>query len=179
MRGLLLLAVCAVLSIFFCIQMIMDMILQGMKNYKIVYINTFIGLFVNAALDIPIILLLYKLNWHPYVGSLVASIVGQSVSIAIITMGIKKKYEFKYLPILKNLGIILLATTIMGLMAFIIKSCVTISPERVLKVIECGIIGLVVVGIYVLVTYKTGTMDEILGEDFLKNIFKKLKKKES
>ncbi len=175
--GGMLLAVSAVLSILFCVQMIMDMILQGMKNYKIVFTNTFIGLFINAALDIPMILLLNKLNWYPYVGSLIASIIGQSVSIAIITIGIKKKYGFKYLPILKNLGIILLSTTIMGLVAFICRISFTISPERVLKVVQCGIIGLVVVGIYVLLTYKTGTMSEILGTDFLKNLINKFKRK--
>ncbi len=170
------LAVDAVLSIFFCVQMIMDMILQGMKNYKIVFINTLVGLFLNAALDIPIILLLNKWGLHPYVGSLVASIIGLSVSIAIIMISVQREYKFNYKPILKNLTIIILASFMMGLVAFIIQSFVTISPSRIMKTAECGIIGLVVSGIYLAVTYFSGTMKEILGEDFLKNLINKFKK---
>ncbi len=170
------LAVDAILSIFFCVQMIMDMILQGMKNYKIVFINTGIGLFINAALDIPIILLLNKWGFHPYIGSIIASIIGQSVSIAIIMISIKKKYKFDYKPILKNLVIIILASLIMGLVVYVIQLNVTISPARVLKTVQCGAIGLVAVLIYLLSTYFSGTIKEVLGEDFIKNLLGKFKK---
>ena len=170
------LAVDAVLSIFFCVQMIMDMILQGMKNYKIVFINTIVGLFLNAALDIPIIILLNNLGLTPYVGSLVASIVGLSVSIAIIMISVQRKYKFDYKPIVKNLSIILLASFVMGLVAYIIQHFITISPSRILKTVECGIIGLIVSIIYLVFTYFSGTMKEILGEDFLKNLVNKFKK---
>ena len=35
-----------------------NMMLQGMKDYKIVYLNTIVGLVINALLDVPMILLL-------------------------------------------------------------------------------------------------------------------------
>ena len=170
------LAVSAVLSIFFCVQMVMDMILQGMKNYKIVFINTGVGLFLNAALDIPIILYLFKIGIYPYVGSLIASIIGQSVSITIIMIGMRKKYTFNYKPILKNLGIILLSSGIMVLASLFAKNLITISPIRIIKVVQCGIIGAVVIAIYLALTYLMGAMKDILGEDFLKNFLKKFKK---
>ncbi len=166
-----LLAVDAILSIFFCVQMVMDMILQSMKNYKIVFLNTGVGLFLNAALDIPMILFLNNIGVHPYVGSLVASIIGQSVSILIIMIGMKIKYDFKYLSILKNLIIIILSSTVMGFIAYFMQLFITISPDRIMKVVQCGIIGLVAFSLYALVTYALGIMKEVLGEDFL-NKFK-------
>ena len=178
------LAVSAILSILFCVQMVMDMILQGMKNYKIVFINTGIGLFINAALDIPIILLLNKLNIYPYVGSLIASIIGQSVSIAIIMIGIKKKYDFNYKPILKNLLVMILATLAMGCLAILAKqafvSSIINNIERdILKAIPLGIVGGVVIIVYILITYFTGTLQEVFGKDFLSNIKNKFVKKNS
>jgi len=173
------LAVSAILSIFFCVQMVMDMILQGMKNYKIVFINTGIGLLINAALDIPIILLLNKLNFYPYVGSLIASIIGQSVSIAIIMIGIRKKYEFNYKPILKNLLIILATSLIMGFLAYGIKQLVSLSFSKVTLTIQLGAIGVVVILIYVLSTYALGSFKDVFGEDFLSNIKNKFVKKNS
>ena len=83
----------------------------------------------------------------------------------------KWKYEFKYLPILKNLFIIILSSAIMGILAYFMQLFISISPDRVMKVVQCGIIGLISFSVYALVTFITGTMKDILGEDFL-NKFK-------
>ena len=99
-----------------------------------------------------------------------------SVSITIIMIGMRKKYTFNYKPILKNLGIILLSSGIMVLASLFAKNLITISPIRIIKVVQCGIIGAVVIAIYLALTYLMGAMKDILGEDFLKNFLKKFKK---
>ena len=167
------LGVNAVLSIFFCIQMVMDMILQSMKNYKLVYINTFVGLFINAALDIPIILLLHKLNFHPYVGSMIASIVGQTVSILIIMIGMRNKYQYSFKPIVVNFVKIFFATFIAGFVVYCLKGMITISSSIILKVLQLGIICTIAMVIFFIITYKVGTFKEVFGEEFLKKFLKK------
>lgn len=171
-----LLAALSILSIFFSVQMVMDMILQGMKNYKLVFTNTFIGLFLNAALDIPIILFLNRIGFNPYVGSIIASCIGLSTSIVIILIGSKKRYEFNYKNIFVNLAKILAYTMVMTGFVLLLKRFITISDNYLLMLFELGIIGTVAFGIYLLLSYKFGTMVSVLGEDFIGNIKKKFKK---
>jgi len=171
------LGVNAILSIVFSVQMIMDMMLQSMKNYKLVYINTAIGLITNIILDIPIIVFLNDMGFHPYIGTIIASMIGQTVSILIIFIGSKKKYGFEFKSILKVLFQILLSSSIMLFVIFMLKN---LKPEfngTLDKFISLFIFGFISIGIYVLITYALGTMKAVLGEDFISNITNKFKKK--
>ena len=90
------LAISAIVSLVIGIFSVMSTALQGFKKFKLVIISTLTGLVINTILDIPLILILNKLNLKPYFGTSIASIIGATISITIILVYLKKKLNFKY-----------------------------------------------------------------------------------
>lgn len=173
------LALNAIVSILFCVQMVMDMILQGMKDYKIVYINTIAGLVINALLDVPIILLLYSLDLNPYLGSMIATLIGLIVSISIIVYNMKKRFEFSFKSIIRNLSSIVISIVAMSIIILILKVLMPVTQGFMMTFTLLAIYGIISIGLYVFITYKLGTINDVFGEDFLDKILTKLKIKKS
>ena len=181
-EGKYILCVMAVTSIFFSLQLVMNMILQGMKNFKMVYINTVTGIVINIILDIPLILLLNKTPVPPYLGSLFATMIGLFISEMIVAMYLKKKYSFHYRNIIATLFKTIFGTAIMAIVVYLLKEYLfTTLVNRLLLIVELGLIGVLGVGAFLLIAYKTKLMDEVLGEGFFKRLlgrFKRGKKNE-
>ena len=173
------LALNAIVSILFCVQMVMDMILQGMKDYKIVYINTVAGLAINALLDVPIILLLYSLDLNPYLGSMIATLIGLIVSISIIVYNMKKRFKFSFKSIIRNLSSIVISIVAMSIIILILKALMPVTQGFMMTFTLLAIYGIISLGLYVFITYKLGTINDVFGEDFLDKILTKLKIKKS
>jgi len=172
--GKIVLSMMSIVSIFFSIHMVVNMMLQGMKKYKIVYINTFVGLFVNALMDIPFILILNKLNIYPYLGTLCSTILGQLVSLTIVFIYMKKEYNFEYKSIFKLLFKSFLPLISMIITILVLKLFINNSGGYLIKVIKLGICGVISLGIYVLLALKTKSLQNIFGDDFINKILKKL-----
>lgn len=172
--GKIVLSMMSIVSIFFSIHMVVNMMLQGMKKYKIVYLNTFVGLFVNALMDIPFILILNKLNFYPYLGTLCSTILGQLVSLTIVFIYMKKEYKFGYKSIFKLLFKSFLPLICMIVTILVLKLFIDNSGIYIVKIIKLGICGIVSLGVYILLSLKTKSIQNIFGEDFINKILKKL-----
>ncbi len=176
-EGKYVLIVMSVTSIFFSLQLVINMILQGMKNFKMVYINTITGIVINIILDIPMILLLNKIGLPPYLGSLFATITGLSISELIVIISLKKQFKFKYGNIISTILKTILGTLAMGIVLFLIKRYFFVTDiNRLLLICEMAVISLIGVGIFLLIGYKTKLVNEVLGEDFFKKIISKFKR---
>ena len=176
-EGKYILSVMTVISILFSLQLVINMILQGMKKFKLVYINTFVGIIINILLDIPMILLLNKTIIPPYLGTLFATIIGLFISELIIAITLRKEFNFKYRNIVSTLFKSVLATIVMAIFLILIKEFLfTTNIHRLLLIGELGIICLAGVAIYLFISTKTGLLDEVLGKDFFKKIFSKFKR---
>ena len=172
--GKIVLSMMSIVSIFFSIHMVVNMMLQGMKKYKIVYINTFVGLFINALMDIPFILILNKLNFYPYLGTLCSTILGQLVSLTIVLIFMKKEYKFEYKSIFKLLFKSLLPLISMIITIIVLKLFIDNSGMYIVKIIKLGICGVISLGIYVLLALKIRSLQNIFGEDFINKILNKI-----
>lgn len=172
--GKIILSMMAIVSIFFSIHMVINMILQGMKKYKIVYLNTFVGLFINALMDIPCILLLNKIGFYPYLGTLCSTILGQSVSLIIVFVYMKRQYKFEYKNVFKLLLKQILPLILMISVIFIFKFFVDNSGIYIIKIIKLGICGVLSLGIYILLTIKNKSFQNIFGDDFINKILNKI-----
>lgn len=181
-EGKYILCVMAVTSIFFSLQLVVNMILQGMKNFKMVYVNTVTGIVINILLDIPLILFLNKTPVPPYLGSLFATMTGLAISELIVVIYLKKKYSFHYRNIIATLFKTIFGTAIMAIVVYLLKEYLfTTLVNRFLLIIELGLIGVLGVGVFLAIAYKTKLMDEVLGEGFFKRLlgrFKRGKKNE-
>lgn len=173
--GSIVLKMLSLVSIFFSIQMVINMMLQGMKKYKVVYLNTITGIVVNAMLDIPMILLLNKIGFYPYLGTLLATIIGQTVSITIVLISLKKELKFKYMEIISTIFKTILSNVFMIVLMLILKKLLFNTDKYIFTLIDLGISGVLSISLYAFITYKTKLMDEVLGVDIISKILKKLK----
>ena len=164
-------------SILFSLQLVINMILQGMKKFKLVYVNTFVGIIINILLDIPMILLLNKIGFPPYLGSLFATMIGLTISELIVAISLRKEFKFKYKTIVSTILKTLLAVIPMTIAIYLIKRFFfTTMVNRIVLIGELILIGLVGIGVFLLVSYKSGLLDEVLGKGFFNKILSKFKR---
>jgi len=73
-----------------------SVICQSLSKYKLVYGITFVGFILNAALDVPVMLLFAKIGLPAYLGSLAASLLGYTCSSTLGLLFIKKTEHISY-----------------------------------------------------------------------------------
>lgn len=164
----------ALINIIYSIQLVMSMMLQGMKRYKLIYISTIIGLILNAALDIPMILLLHKLNLKAYLGTLTASAIGFTVSVIIVFAVMHKKYRFRYRSVRNTLIRAAVTCVIPAAIMVLLRQVFFRNTGYLLTLVELGVSGLLSVGAYLLITYWLGIVDWLFGKDMPDKILTKL-----
>ena len=165
--GFICLKILAVVSVLFTLQLVLNMTLQSMKKYKIVYINTFVGITINTILDIPMILLLNKYNFYPYIGSMISTIIGQIISISIILIAIKKEFKFSYKSIFKSSIKIIISLVITILITVLVnKNIINVNDNLsfIKTFINLLLLGMVYAFIYIIITYRSNTIYEIFGK---------------
>ena len=164
-------------SILFSLQLVINMILQGMKKFKLVYVNTFVGIIINILLDIPMILLLNKIGFPPYLGSLFATMIGLTISELIVAISLRKEFKFKYKTIVSTILKTLLAVIPMTIAIYLIKRFFfTTMVNRIVLIGELCAIGIVGVAIFLVISHFTGLLDEVLGKGFFNKILSKFKR---
>ena len=159
------------------INFVINAALQSLGKYKIIYRSTFIGLVVNALLDVPFIILLDKIGIYPYYGAIFASLTGLAISIVLSTKALKKNMDFRY----KDLFSISVRTVypciVMSLVVLVIiylfKGLNTRSSMLIPLCLSGGVGGLV----YFIITYKNKVLYDVLGEEYINKILYKLKLK--
>ena len=160
------------------ITLIINMSLQALNKFKTIYLSTITGLLINALLDIPLILLFNKLGIYPYYGAIVATIIGSTVSLIISLSKLKKEMDFKYKDLLKIIGKIILPIIFMSLCVLLISYLLKDTfNTRLTMLITCFICVIVSSIVYGIITYKNKLLNNVLGEEYINNILRKLKLK--
>jgi len=167
----------AILSLFAGTLSVMNTALQGFKKFKIVIINTVIGLGINTILDIPIILLLHKLGLTPYYGTMIATIIGTTTSIIIALTYLRKKYNFKYLPILENISKTCIPLILMTLVILPIKHFLPEFNNRIILILEVAAFGIIGALTYLITLYKNNGLYNTFGKDQVDRIINRFIKK--
>lgn len=168
------LAISAIVCIVISTLSVMNTALQGFKNFKLVIISTIVGLLLNTILDIPLILLLNKLNLTPYYGTSIATIIGGLTSTTIILIYLKKKLNFQYKEILKNLKKTIIPLIVMTIIVIIINNLIQIQTNKLLLITKIGITGIIGMIIYLFIMYKNKGLTQTFGEEQIENILKKV-----
>lgn len=172
--GTLILTASAVSHILFGTWTVLNTSLQSLKKFKVIYLNSGIGLACNALLDIPMIILLNKLGLPPYIGTVIATCIGYTISITIVIKYLKKEMNFNFKKTLELLRNIIIPIIIMIIPILIIRHFVTLNLTRMTSLLSVALYGILGVTIYLFITYKNGSLNTVFGEEFINNIFKKL-----
>ena len=164
----------SIVSIFFSINLVINTMLQSMKRYKLIYINSICGLVLNAVLDIPLIMLFNKVGVYPFIATLVATICGQLLSISIVMISLRKEFDFKYSDIYSNCAKVLINTLPAVIVMYLITLIKADSTLMILAKIALG--GLSGVIIYLFITYKDKLMEDVFKQDMLKKVLSRFRR---
>ena len=85
--GILIIKLNIIVTIFDCLYIVINSLLQSINGEKVIYKSVIIGQIVNVALDIPLIYLFAKLHLPAYYGAIVATL-----ACFIIANGISMNY---------------------------------------------------------------------------------------
>lgn len=173
--GSLLLGYLAILTIFTGVLSVINTSLQGLKKFKIIYLNSIVGLVVNAILDIPLILLFNKIGIYPFFGTITATIIGCCVSFVIVFIYLKKEFKFNYKPIFKMVSKMILPLVMMIVVLLLLKLILPLKGIGT-GLLVVNLILLVGIGafVYLFILYKNGGMYEVFGKEYIDDKLRKL-----
>lgn len=153
-------------------------IVQVLKDYKTVFISLLSGVVLKALLNTTLICGFNSMGLPAYYGSITATILGYGVSLIICLVSLHRKYSINYEGTFKEslnviLGGILMAISLL-LLRFIVPQSVDNRFLNIFIIIIYTLIGGIV---YLIFTWKMGTIKSIFGKDMLNKIFARFGKK--
>lgn len=162
-------------SLFFNIYVVTSSTLQSLNKFKAVYLSALSGFLTNALLDVPLMLLFNVLGLRPYLGAILATCIGYSLSVFIALKILKRNSNISYKSTYKVLVKILLSTLVMIGAVLIVKSIVPLNPNsKLMCILYICLITFVGAFAYAFTGVKTGLIKDVFKEDYLNKIKKKL-----
>lgn len=136
--------------------------LQGLSKYKLVIFTVLIGLIINTALDIPLMLLANKLGFEPSYGAVLAALIGYSASILIALLVLKNKYGFKFDDTRKRLPSYVISWLVFEVVVVLLKLIVPTNLDgRIIQIPILLLFGVVSFGIYFVISYFNGNLNNL------------------
>ncbi|MCR5224013.1 MAG: polysaccharide biosynthesis protein [Bacilli bacterium] len=158
------------------VYMIISIILQSLGKYKLVYIVSISGFLLNALFDIPWMLFMNKIGFEGFLGSIISSILGFTISVLIGLYGLRKLDKDIHFGKLFNWFIKTLTCGIcMVIPLIILNNLLIVDVTRVggaiLKII---LYVLIAAPIYIFVASKFKLFSELLGEETTNKLLRKI-----
>lgn len=173
--GGLVLSIYIFIALFFNIYMVTSSTLQSLNKFKAVYLTTLLGYVTNALLDVPLMLLCHALGLEPFIGAVLASILGYSLSAISTLVLLNKEHKLKYNETFKVMLKILLPTIMMVLVVVLLKLVIPINyMSRLSSIIYVAVISIIGSLVYLFTTYKMGILTLVFGKEYLNKIVKKV-----
>lgn len=173
--GSLVLSIYIFVALFFNLYMITSSTLQSLNKFKAVYLTTLLGYATNAILDIPLMIFFHHLGFQPFIGAIVASILGYSLSVISTLITLRKNHKLKYKETFVMFGKIILPTLVMIGVVLLLKLIIPVNYySKTLSILYVGFLSIVGALVYLFLAYKQGLLTSIFGKDYLNKIMKKL-----
>ncbi|EIT85518.1 spore cortex protein [Fictibacillus macauensis ZFHKF-1] len=149
-------------GVWFAMFTVTAAILQGLNRQKFALLSMLVGILFKLSLNIPFIYL-----WQG-TGSIIATNIGYTVSIAINLYVIRKYGEFQFKWVLRRTALIVVFCIAMAAVVLLVKAPIEASFNDVytkLRGIEVLVVGIVVGGItYVVLSMRSGLLQIVLGQ---------------
>ena len=149
--------------------------LQSMNKFKAVYLSVILGFVTNGLLDVPMMYLCKYIGIESFIGSIIATCIGYSLSVFIALKILKKNSHISYKSTYKVLFKILISTIVMIGAVLIIKNIVPLNPNsKLMCILYICLVTVVGAFAYAFTGVKTGLIKDVFKEDYLNKIKKKL-----
>lgn len=153
-----------------------SMSMQSIGRGRTVCYVTIVGIILNAALDLPLIYLFHYLGLPAYLGATAASIVGQAVTLGLLLLSLRVSYGFSYTPVLRGLVRELPAMGAMGAVALLLRWLwPPVTAQGLFLVVQLAVYALTGGGLYLLLAYRLGAVDAVLGRETTERLLRKFK----
>ena len=158
-----------IVTIFDCIYIIVNSLLQSINAQKIIYKSVIIGQIINVALDIPLMTLFHRIGWPAYYGAITATLTCLIISIVISLRYINKEMHLNYKETIASIPRFIISSIILIIMIKIFKLFLPIhSPNKIIQLTNIIISGIACGGIYILINFKSIT--SILPDKIIKKL---------
>lgn len=166
-----------IVTIFDCLYMVINSLLQSLNKSKLIYVSVITGLLTNLILDIPLMYLFAKLNLPAYYGAITATLLGFLLSNSISIVYLNKEMHLNYRDTIKAIPRFILSVIVLIVMFKGFKMILPIdNPSRMVQVFNLAITGIVCGIVYLLINFKY--LKEILPNKIVRMIPLVNKKKE-
>lgn len=173
--GGLVLAIYIFVSLFFNLYMVTSSTLQSLNKFKAVYFTTLLGYITNALLDVPFMLICNALGLEPFIGAILASVCGYSLSVFTALRVLKKEQKLKYGDTFKTLLKTLVPATVMVVVVLLLKMAVPVNyASKASCILYIAVISIIGAIVYLVIAYKQGLLDKVFGREYLNKIIKKI-----
>ncbi len=133
--------------------------------------------FAKICLNVPFMHLFNNIGIPAYYAPIVLNIIIDVIACIFLLVNIKEKTKVNYLKAFKSVIKITLCTIIMILSLMILNVFIpNVSTSRFISILYIILYGVLGVIVYFYVSYKSNTLSEIFGKDFILNIKKKILK---
>ena len=158
-----------IVTIFDCLYMVINSLLQSLNKPKIIYFSVISGLLANLILDIPLMTLFYHLELPAYYGAITATLIGFLISNSISIIYLHNKMNLNYKDTIKVIPRFAISII---LLLFILKGFNIVLPinnsSRLIQVFNLAISGIISGGIYLVINFTH--IKDILPEKILKKL---------
>lgn len=148
-----------------------------LKEYKTLFISLIIGLITNALLDAPLMKLLHGMGIPAYYGATLSTIIGNLLSIGIIMLLLKKKYDIKFKDTFVRLFKIIVSVIAMYLVLFGVKQIIPFANSRFMSIIIIAIYAVIGMFVYCFMAHKFNLFNDIFEKKLMDKLTNKLKRK--
>ena len=161
--------------LFINICIVVTTTMQSLSRFKTIYKSTITGFVINALLDVPMMLLFYKLSLPVYYGAIVATIIGYIGAIMIVLRDLQHVHKMDYSNTAVLFKKILVPTLTMIVVMVGLKTLFPFQALGRLSALIYGSIFSLVGGlVYLGIAYKMKILQDIFGGKLINKIIKKL-----
>ncbi len=173
--GALIFSMQILVSLFYNLFLVTNSAMHGLNKSKVVYKSVIIGLTTNVLLNIPLMVLFYKLGLAPYLGAILATATGYILAFTLSLKRLKKEHGLHYKETFIMGRKLLIPTLAMFVVVFLLKLVIPIQYASKLSCcLYIGIISVVGAIVYLLISYKMGLLTKVFGKSTINKVIKKL-----
>ena len=162
-------------NVISCTTAVFSTALQSMNHGKQVCVFTLIAIALNIAMDLPFMYLFNWLGLPPYLGANLSSIVSELVLLALQLRNLYVVVNFNYrkaFTIFRQIWLPLAAMTVLVLLMKIVLPIPLVSRFKVLAMLF--LYAGVGAGLYFLLCYKTGALQQAFDQEVVDSLLRKL-----
>ncbi|MBR7070710.1 MAG: polysaccharide biosynthesis protein [Clostridia bacterium] len=150
-------------TIFDCLYMVLNSLLQSLNKQKTIYVSVILGLLCNLIFDIPFMVLFSKLGLPAYSGAVFATFCGFTVSNTISLFFLRKNLNIHFGQTLQMIPRVILSLILVCVLTVLLQQILPIhTASKLLQIVNLAATGILYAGVYLVFNFRA--VCEVLPE---------------